>query len=252
MDVPEPRKEDEEDHEDEGLDIEEGDRYDDHPLDVEIEVDYDGIHRRHPVVPPSPPSISVINGWSEGRRSTIRQWRDESAKTAFIYSSMTDLYEERISWLQTSSFILATLSTFLASLSFSFNEDSVAGMGIKIGITCIASIVTILTWILTRSKYENKVKDYRNYSQSVDSFNAIVSHELTLSFDMRMNAKDFINKYQDNHKNLLDEPPRNEEDYAKFEKLYNECMKNNVNVRIVSRSLKYNTLEALANTIDTD
>ena len=175
---------------------------------------------------------NIYNNWTESNVQTLRDWKTSTYKASFIFETILEKYRVKINKFLLWSLICSTISTILSAISstvLAVNNTLVwVSLGFNIGIFILNGIVTILNGGLEIYKWNEKVEHISKHIEKLDNFYSEISSELVLPDNLRLDAINFIKKYDTMYVNIMRQRPDiSTSEYIDSNKKYSEFIKGN-------------------------
>ena len=174
----------------------------------------------------------MYNNWSKKNVDTLRDWKNSLLKSGVIYTFVLEKYKNYQNHGMIVSMIFGYISTLLAAIStalLAVSKDYIWTIfGITISVLVMNGIVAVTNTILKIKDWSTMVTEYTRYLDKIDDFYAVTSNLLMLPADIRMDAIEFIKKYNNVFLKLhMNNPMLYPKDYSIAYKKYIDYIENN-------------------------
>lgn len=195
-------------------------------------------------------NLIIINGWTRKNIKTVQRWKDHTARTIFIYETISEKYKKRLGIFSVLILLLAAIVTLIATISstLSYNSETTYTtivFWLSIIIAIFASITSLLQSIKSITKWDDLIMDSVKYIEKLNVFYVNVSNQLNVPVDVRIDASSFIRMASAEYQYIIGQTPEvfNKDlitanrKYEKFlNNMRNEMHKHNQKLDLVSSS----------------
>ena len=166
-----------------------------------------------------------INDWNDQNTKTVKRWQLDIEKTSFVYGEIVTGVTLTMQRLLVSVLIINSLMTMFSALSITlaFLDIKFISVGFSIANGIGAVTVTIMLGIIKLYGMENLIRTFTKFIENLDNTWFAIETELNIGPDQRLNAKDFIKRYDGEYMHLMRQsPPISGEEYSNANRKYKE------------------------------
>lgn len=154
---------------------------------------------------------SVVRGinWDEGNLTTLTSWISDCNKQQFIYDSVLEKTIHKSKIIKIMLLVVGAIQSVVSfsNLGIDSSEDSALTWSIKIIISILSAIIYVLTQYSTLAKYEDTIRSYTSYNQTISSFLSTLVTTADMKIELRPDGDMFILENQQNYKNIFQKSP---------------------------------------------
>jgi hypothetical protein len=166
------------------------------------------------------------NDWNKDIIDTIRIWKQSLVKASFVYQLILEKYQNKLNNYLIMSIVLSSSSVVLSGIStttLAIDSDTyrIVSLVINIVLLIMSILVAIISGIIKIYKLNEMTNKISNYVDSLDKLIHIISLQLSLPYDLRVNGIELIKKKNDEYLSLMDDSPQiDNSDYIIANKKY--------------------------------
>lgn len=175
---------------------------------------------------------TIYNNWTENNIRTIRNWKINLLKSAYIFSYTLNKYKSKVDRVLIYAMILGYITTIIAGISSALSAISNKYIwtlfGLSIGSLIMNTLVTILNTILKIKNWSSIITKYSVYVDKINNFYSTISNLLLLPDKIKIDAIEFIKTNNKIYLDILMQMPIiNQNDYDTANIEYCNYIKNN-------------------------
>lgn len=163
--------------------------------------------------------------WDESNINTLNVWIKECNKQQFIYESVLETVITQAKIFKIFILILCAVQSVVTVTNLGLNEVDhyYAVWFIKVFVSVVSAITYILTQIMTLEKFEELVKNYTLYIESLDIFMSNMVSMADIKIELRPDGDKFILENKETYSMLYRKSPYIKKSY------WEQGMKNYIN-----------------------
>ena len=183
--------------------------------------------------PPPVNSVEVINGWDINTYNTVKKWRDDIAKSSFIYGQLLGQKEKSMQAVLVFTLILSQLMFILSGVSTALTVVDIdmkwAMLTFNIIILIASGVVTVLNGLIKIFGWDTAISILTKIITKLDSQWFVFETEISIPAEQRINGKDFIKRSDGDYMHLMQSCPHvGIDDYVQANKTYQERLGQNL------------------------
>lgn len=174
---------------------------------------------------------TVYNNWTSQNTATVVSWKNNVAKTIFIFEIVHEKYKYMLDNTLLASLILSTLSTIVAAVSstiiVSNSSHELIVFWLNVVIFTIGGATTVLNGVVKLYRWDELVSDISTFIEKLDVFHVVLTSELLLPDNLRSDAVEFIKHKNTEYSTIMKHVPNiRKSDYDTSYKKYVEFIEN--------------------------
>ena len=201
--------------------------------------------------PNSPRVIdNIVNGWNDQSIKTLNNWRDKLVRTSYIFSFIKEKYTKRQDWILILIAICGGLITLINTVASALSPSSDiklsnttdvtvtdntfkwAIFGLNVSSAVLAGMVALLSYIIKLKQWGPFCEKLSNTINKIDDLYNIIDLQLLLPPGDRMNASEFIIKYNSEIQNAINDSPNiDPTDYQEASNQFNNVANNPITIK---------------------
>lgn len=141
--------------------------------------------------------FEVVNDWTRENYNTVKRWQDDIEKSSLVHSEILNNVFNSLQNVLIACLVVGAFITLFSALSvtLSFLNHKWTSIVFNIAILICGGAITIMMGIIKIANWENLVLMLSKVVEKLDNIWFAFDTELGISPDQRINAKDFIKRY---------------------------------------------------------
>ncbi|VBB18965.1 hypothetical protein YASMINEVIRUS_1497 [Yasminevirus sp. GU-2018] len=155
--------------------------------------------------------------WDSGNITTLNTWIKECNKQQFIYEAVLEKIMDKSKTIKVIMLVLCAVQSLItvSNLGISENANPYLIWTIKILLSVISALTYILTQVMTLEKFEDVIKRYTLYTDSLDNFLSTMVSTADVKVELRPDGDKFILENKDTYAKIYRESPYIKQSYWK-------------------------------------
>ena len=173
----------------------------------------------------------AVNNWDALNVNTVTSWRNNVAKTSFVYGVILQKHETNLERSLLITLAIGTLMTLLAAVSVALGplNNKWVVLGFDVVILVGSALITVSNGLIKIYGWDESVKHLTKIIEKLDALWYTFETELNLQPDQRQDAKDFIKRTDSDYAHLMQQCPHiNMEEYIQASQEYQTRLSKNL------------------------
>lgn len=169
----------------------------------------------------------IENDWTEQNEKTVKTWQEDIQKTSFVYGEILSDVTIKLRQILIALLCINAVLTLLSTVNVALEFLNIKWLSIVFNITTAvgSAIVTVLAGLIKIYNWEDIITTYNTFIGYLDTIWFNIETELSINSDQRMNAKDFIKRYDGEYMYLMRQCPSiSGEKYSRATRKYKQRM----------------------------
>lgn len=149
-----------------------------------------------------------LNGWTKELEDLIAEWADKALVYRWLHETTSEQYKKSDSFLIIPVIILSTLTgTANFGMGSFFGDNEKGQRYAQLGIGGVSIIAGIMTTLANYYSFSKRAETHRTSAVSWGKFNRLMSIELRVHPDERMDSKSFLKMFRVELDRLVEQSP---------------------------------------------